>query len=180
MDYGSEASEILQKLGDRKIPVEIYELAEIEKIKVLIRKTEDLEKIGIEYPKAMLAAKAIVKGIWKDSYNFGEEEYFLFLTTKDSLERRLLTAFFVAKKCIKKHLLGNVEFIDSNIETSDDAYKLALYLLMPSDSLDGELRGRDTTAIEAIKDESVITDLSEKFLVSKVDVANRLKLSKEA
>lgn len=40
MDYGSEASEILQKLGDRKIPVEIYELAEIEKIKVLIRKKD--------------------------------------------------------------------------------------------------------------------------------------------
>ena len=179
MDYGSEASEILQKLGDRKIPVEIYELAEIEKIKVLIRKTEDLDKIGREYPKAMLAAKAVVKEIWKD-YNFGEEEYFLFLTTKDSLERRLLNAFFIANKCIRKNLLGNVHFIDSNIETSDDAYKLALYLLMPSDSLDGELRDRDTTAIEAIKDESVITDLSEKFLVSKVDVANRLKLSKEA
>ena len=186
INYVDESSKLLSKLERVDIPVEIYEMAEKCKIQVLFYKGQDEDDSDSKNPKGMFLSREFAKQVWNSKnstmdFPWPEADYYLFINSKNSLERRLLTAYYIAKSQLAENendpLVGDV--IQARIPTNTEAYYLALYLLMPNDDINAFLRETGLSASEAIASTAALTNISGSFLASKVDVVNRLKLSEE-
>lgn len=189
MDYAKEASSILEQLPEierNEIPVKIYQIAKEYTVDVLVRKEEisivDGKKIGMLGEKAFFTSAELMGESFKDQ----GDDFLLFLNTDSAMERRLLTAYYIALlHCFfnevlaeddAKEALRKARILDSLPVSNDPIYILALYLLIPESTLDEQLRNAGYNYKEALEENSFIEQISKKFLVSKLDVTRRLEV----
>lgn len=191
INYANEASKLLSTLSRVDIPVEIYELAKKCNIHVLIRAQEsdsnDSSGGDASNTKTMFLSEKLIHQLWqstnpKELFPWEKSEYYLLINSDNSLERRLLTAYHIAEKHLAekegKRIDGDI--ISQSIPTNTIVYNLALYILVPEDNISNFLREFELTTSEALSSNIAIEKLTQFFLVSKIDIVNRLKLSEGA
>ncbi len=113
--------------------------------------------------------------------------FLLFIRVESPVERRLITAYYIALLHVMTNKLLDVEtakiisrksaVLKSFDWLNNPVYELALHILIPEVLLSDFLREKNLSYKDALENEELIEFLSENFLVSKVDVIKRLEAS---
>lgn len=199
-DFVKEATCLLGMLAEdqrKEIPVPVYDLAAKSDVGVYVRKNESNENnLHAGQYKAYFLTKESVKnnkGITLEETS-GDYTFVLMLDTESPLERRLLTAYYVALLHLCAKSIEETDDIEeplrvymresfnlNEINTSNNpVYMLALHLLIPQGALERLLRENGLTYRDAINSTSFIEQLSKEFLVPVLDVTKRLEAGQGA
>lgn len=189
INYVAAAKDIMS--GNVSAPVAIYDIAEKAGVGVLIAKIDENGKKESEY-KTLKAVFLLSEFLKQVLGNLGKDfpkgvdthTFSLILYTVNALEKRLIVAYCIALQYLYfKNIIPVKEVTDNailhEIDTESISYRLALHILIPESSLIDVLRSNGISRQDAKKSSDILDELSQTFLVSKIDVENRLEMRSE-
>lgn len=179
----TDDNKIKKILGDdTNIPISIYDIAYKNEVCVLISKgnTQDINQEGLRKDSAICFQKDVFIRECSTLYRMNTQSndnylYYLLLNIDNPLKNRIITAYYLIK-LYDKPKLGRKGYEVLNTIPVDKNYSLALKLLVPENELTDTLRNYGYSKRECLQDIRMIDNLCMRYLMSPIDMENRLKL----